>query len=74
MGFDNAHGLTHTGVRYRRRDLEHDHWHRHANDRGRPYAFTTANQLLADFEREIRKILAERRLSDEVIDEGGTTE
>jgi hypothetical protein len=74
MGFDNAHGLTHIGARYRRRDPEHDHWHRHANDPGRAYAFSTADQLLVDFEREVRKILAERGLSDEVIDESGTTE
>jgi hypothetical protein len=74
MGFDNAHGLTHTGPRYRGRGTQHDHWHRHGNDPGRPYPFTTADQLPADFEREVRKTLVERGLSDEVIDEGGTTE
>ncbi len=74
MGFDNPHRLTPAGGRYRRRAEEHDHWHRHGNDPGRAYAFTTADQLLADFEREVRRILAERGVSDEVIDDGTTTE
>jgi hypothetical protein len=74
MGFDNAHGVTRAGARYRRRDAEHDHWHRHGDDPGRPYAFTTADQLLADFEREVSKVLAERGLSHVVIDESGPTE
>jgi hypothetical protein len=74
MDFDNAHGMAPVGGRYRRREEEHDHWHRHGDDPGRPYKFTTADQLLADFEREVRRILAERGVSDEVIDDGDTTE
>ena len=74
VGFDNAHGVPPTGGRYRRREKEYDHWHRHGDDPGRPYMFTTADQLLADFEREVRSILAERGVSDEVIDDGEITE
>jgi hypothetical protein len=49
MGFDNAHGVPPLGSRYRQADVVHDHWHRIADDSGRPYVFTTADQLIADF-------------------------
>jgi hypothetical protein len=49
--------------------VEHDHWHRRGDDPGQPYAFTTADQLLVDFEREVRRVLAERGIGTEVIGE-----
>ena len=43
-------------------------------DRGRPYRFTSADQLLADFEWAVRHTLAERGIGDAVIGEGEATE
>jgi hypothetical protein len=49
VGFDNAHVAPPLGSRFRPAKDERDHWHRSGDDPGRPYAFTTADQLLADF-------------------------
>jgi hypothetical protein len=73
MGFDNAHGVPPLASGYSRNDVKHDHWHRTSKDAGRPYAFTTADQLLADFFAQVRRILDERGISDTVVrtcDEG----
>ena len=67
VGFDNAHGIAPLGSRFRRVGAEHDHWHRTGDDPGRPYAFTTADQLLADFFAEVRRVLDERGVSDAVV-------
>jgi hypothetical protein len=48
-------------------EIEHDHWHRSGDDEGRPYAFTTADQLLADFETEVDRVLLERGVGNAVI-------
>ena len=66
MGFDNAHGVRRSG--YRKDPVETDHWHRTEMDPGRPYRFTTVDQLLADFFAEVRRVVDERGISDEVID------
>ena len=66
MGFDNAHAIRLSG--YRKNPAESDHWHRTETDPGRPYRFTTADQLLADFFAEVRRILGERGVSDQVMD------
>lgn len=42
LGYDNAHG---TSVRR----VPFDHRHRHPGDKGVPYDFRSAEQLLADF-------------------------
>lgn len=73
LGFDNAHGVA-GGGRYRKREIAHDHWHRRADDPGRPYRFTSADQLLADFEREVRILLAERGVSEAVVGDRATPE
>ena len=65
--------MTPPGARYRKRDIEHDHWHRRGDDPGRLYAFTTADQLLADFFAEVRRVLAERGIGDAVIGESDAT-
>jgi hypothetical protein len=44
------------------------------NDEGRPYRFTTADQLLADFEAEIERVLTERGIGSAVIDTSDRTE
>jgi hypothetical protein len=72
MGFDNAHAVTSQGARYRKPEATHDHWHRTASDEGRPYRFTTANQLLLDFETEVARILTERGSGNTVTGESDT--
>jgi hypothetical protein len=71
IGFDNAHGVAPLGSRYRVSYVAHDHWHRAVDDQGRPYRFTTVDQLLTDFEREVERVLTERGVSTEVVDEIG---
>ncbi len=66
VGFDNAHGAAPLGSGYRRAGVERDHWHRTGDDPGRPYAFTTADQLLADFFAEARRVLSEHGVGDAV--------
>lgn len=61
MGYDNAHGVPHRGGRHVKRASAHDHWHRDGNDRGRPYEFTTAEKLIADFFDEIERVLKEKQ-------------
>lgn len=53
LGFDNAHGLRPEGLGYRGRRVEYDHLHAHPKDKGQPYYFQSAEQLLADFWREV---------------------
>jgi hypothetical protein len=53
LGFDNAHGV---GKRE-----QFDHWHRHGGDAGRKYEFETPNQLLADFWREVDRVIKENQ-------------
>jgi hypothetical protein len=72
VGFDNAHGVPPQGSRFRKPDVEHDHWHRTGDDQGRPYRFTTISQLLDDFETEVRRVLAERGIDDKVTGAGDT--
>jgi hypothetical protein len=55
LRFDNAHGVAERGRGYRQKRVVYDHWHRTARDKGRPYKFTTAIQLLDDFWREVKK-------------------
>lgn len=72
-GFDNAHRVPVKGSRFQKRGAERDHWHRTADDIGRPYAFTTADQLLADFFDEARRVLAAHGIDDRVIGTSETT-
>ena len=51
MGFDNAHRVG--------RQETYDHWHRHGKDPGRGYRFESPERLLADFWREVDRILQE---------------
>ncbi len=67
VGFDNAHGVRASGSRFKRRPEASDHWHRTENDPGRPYAFKSADTLLQDFFREVRRILAERGIPETVV-------
>jgi hypothetical protein len=67
VGFDNAHGVPAAGSRLRRAPPASDHWHRTENDPGRPYKFADADTLLADFFREVRRVLKDRGISENVI-------
>jgi hypothetical protein len=51
LGFDNAHRVE--------KSKEMDHWHRDNFDAGRAYSLNSPNQLLADFWKEVDKIIKE---------------
>lgn len=68
LGFDNAHSVRPKGARNARKPVVADHWHREEGDKDRPYKFESADKLLADFFSEVRRILAERGISEEVVD------
>lgn len=69
VGFDNAHSVAGRG-RHAKRQAEADHWHRTGDDPGRPYAFTDAATLIADFFAEVERTLTERGVSIDVVREG----
>jgi hypothetical protein len=60
LGYDNAHAIKppkkfkFAGLR-----MPYDHKHRHASDKGVPYEFKDAHQLLADFFVEVDRVLVE---------------
>jgi hypothetical protein len=62
LGYDNAHAVKppkkfkFAGVR-----LPYDHKHRHASDKGVPYEFVSAYQLLADFFVEVDAVLEKEK-------------
>lgn len=62
--FDNAHAIQSRGPGSR--PVVFDHWHRTADDEGRPYEFTTALKLLDDFWREVRRALDERNIPNDL--------
>lgn len=49
LGFDNAHRVGKQG--------QLDHWHRTSTDPGRCYVFESPEKLLADFWREVDRVL-----------------
>ena len=68
LGFDNAHGVKPLG-RGKRRSSTHDHWHRDAADKGRPYALIDAATLLRDFYTVAERLLRSRGIVLDVIGE-----
>lgn len=64
--FDNAHPVAENGRGYRRKRAAYDHWHRTATDKGRPYNFTAAVQLLDDFWREVKRTLDEKGIPNDL--------
>ena len=62
LRFDNAHGVAERRRGHRQKRVAYDHWHRTANDKGRPYKFTTAVRLLEDFWREVKRIFDEKNI------------
>ena len=62
LGYDNAHAVKPPKkFRYAGTRLPYDHKHRHASDKGVPYEFKDAHQLLSDFFSEVDRVLMEAR-------------
>lgn len=62
LGFDNAHAIRPPKkFKYAGRILAYDHKHRHARDKGVPYEYTSAYQLLLDFFAEVDRVLEEAK-------------
>lgn len=68
LGFDNAHAPSRTSSAGKARAKAHDHWHRDAADRGRPYRFVDAVTLLDDFQRAVERCLIELGIGSDVIE------
>lgn len=66
LRFDNAHAVDDGGRGYRRRRVAYDHWHRTEKDRGRAYDFSTASRLLDDFWREVKRVLDEKGIGNDL--------
>jgi Family of unknown function (DUF6516) len=64
--FDNAHAPNRAGGKYVKAPAAYDHWHRDEYDVGRPYKFTTALQLLSDFWREVKRVMDERGIPNDL--------
>jgi hypothetical protein len=67
VGFDNAHGVPPKGSRFGPAPQASDHWHRSANDPGRPYRFKDAENLIDDFFDEVERVLQERGIGMTVV-------
>ncbi len=61
LGYDNAHAVKVKGKKYSGQRLPFDHKHRHVADKGVPYEFKDAHQLLSDFFTEVDSVLKEVR-------------
>ncbi|MDX1585650.1 MAG: DUF6516 family protein [Balneolaceae bacterium] len=62
MGFDNAHAVKpKKKSKFKGRVVEYDHFHESSVDKGTPYEFTSAQQLLNDFLERVNEILNELR-------------
>jgi len=60
LGYDNAHAVKlPKKFKYAGRILAFDHKHRHASDKGAPYEFKNAQQLLEDFFADVDRVLQE---------------
>lgn len=68
LGFDNAHTVRPKGAKYKKAPAAADHWHRTSGDKGRPYKFQNAEKLLEDFFAEVRRVLTEHGISEDVVD------
>jgi hypothetical protein len=60
LGYDNAHAVKPPKkFKYAGRILAYDHKHRHASDKGVPYEFKDAQQLINDFFADVDRVLLE---------------
>jgi hypothetical protein len=68
IGFDNAHAVALIGGRYKKKQVETDHWHRTESDPGRPYRFVSAEKLIDDFFDEVERVLIQRGIDLVVLE------
>ena len=62
MGYDNAHAVKlPKKFKYAGRKIEYDHHHRYPSDKGIPYEFQDAYQLLQDFFESVDEYLKQVR-------------
>jgi hypothetical protein len=61
LGYDNAHAVKAKRNKYSGERVPFDHKHRHVADKGVPYEFKNAHQLLSDFFTEVDTVLKEAR-------------
>jgi len=60
LGYDNAHAVKPPKkFKYAGRIAAYDHRHRHVSDKGVPYEFRDAQQLLHDFFADVDRVLLE---------------
>lgn len=60
MGYDNAHGVKPSAkFKFAGQVLPYDHKHRSISDKGVPYDFVDAYQLLQDFFTDVDRIVQE---------------
>lgn len=64
--FDNSHAVSRPGGKFVKASKAYDHWHRTKNDPGRPYVFTTAAKLLDDFWHEVKRVMTERGIPNDL--------
>lgn len=58
MGYDNAHAVKPSSkYKFAGQILPYDHKHRHITDKGVPYEFKDAYQLLRDFFADVDRVL-----------------
>lgn len=61
MGYDNAHAVKNPKTGKSGWRVAYDHKHRHARDKGVPYEFVDAYQLLKDFFADVDRALEAHR-------------
>lgn len=60
LGFDNAHAVkSKRKGKFKGRIIAYDHLHKSAADKGTPYVFSSAQQLIEDFFHEVNRIIEE---------------
>lgn len=59
LGFDNAHAVKGKGKKFSGKKYPFDHKHRTSSDKGVPYSFSSAYQLLEDFFKDVDSVLLE---------------
>jgi hypothetical protein len=64
--FDNAHSVDRPGGKHVKKLPAFDHWHRSETDPGRPYSFTTSTKLLEDFWSEVKRVMTEKGIPNDL--------
>jgi len=61
IGIDNAHAVPYRGRNvYTQRSKAYDHIHAHSRDKGRPYIYRDAYELMADFFKAVEDYMERR--------------